>query len=51
VYPGIQEYREEAIELRRPPKQQLDAFNHVGLIERIWRNRGRNSEETRDDSH
>ena len=29
VYSGVQEYRQQAIEVRRAPEQELDAFDHV----------------------
>jgi hypothetical protein len=41
MYSCIQEYRKQAIEVRRAPEQEFDAFDHVILVERIWRNRGR----------
>jgi hypothetical protein len=40
----VQEHRQQAIEIRRAPEQELDAFGHVVLVERIWRNRGRDGE-------
>jgi hypothetical protein len=44
VYSCVQEDRQQAIEVRRAPEQEFDAFDHVILVERIWRNRGRGGE-------
>ena len=51
LYSRVQEYRQHAIEVRRAPEQQLDAFDHVVLVERIWRNRGRDGTQTRGSRH
>src|SRR5689334_9507547 len=51
VYSGIQEHRQQAVEVRRAPEQEFDAFDNVVLVERKGRNRGRDSEETRDSKH
>ena len=44
MYSGVQEYRQQAIEVRRTPEQELDAFDDVVLVERIGRDRGRDGE-------
>jgi hypothetical protein len=41
VYSCVYEHRQQAIEVRRAPEQEFDAFDHVILVERIWRKRGR----------
>jgi hypothetical protein len=46
----VQEDRQQAIEVRRATKQEFDVFDHVVLVERIRRDRGRDSEQTRGDS-
>jgi hypothetical protein len=41
---SVQEYRQQAIEVRRAPEQEFDAFDDVVLVERVWRNRSRDGE-------
>ncbi len=44
LYSCVKEHRQQAIEVRRAPEQKFHAFDHVALVERIWRNRRRDGE-------
>ncbi len=47
----VQKHRQQSLEVRRAPKQELDARHHVVLVERVGRDRSGHREQTRDYVH